>query len=70
LTRNPLPELLCGKAICKDVKSTCKIKDLVYFKEPLQRVPKQDGRMFGCLKHSVVSDRQVPDGQFLFTSKQ
>jgi len=70
LARNPLPEVLCGKVICKDVKSTCKIKRFGLFQTTLARVPKHDGRMLGCLKQSVVSDRQVLDGQFLFTSKQ
>ena len=40
------------------------------FQRTPARVPKHDGSMLGCLKQSVVSDRQVLDGQFLFTSKQ
>jgi len=46
LARNPLPEVLCGKALCEDVKSTCKIKDLVYFKEHLQEF---QNMMVACL---------------------
>ena len=70
LARNPLPEVLCGKAVCKDVKSTHKIKRFGLFQTTLARVPKHDGRMLGCLEQSVVSDREVLYGQFLLTPKQ